>query len=68
MWYGPPATDSPAVRLYVAVTLSAATKLLPLPVVSPAGSVFPYVLLFGFVVHVAYRLLIVNSAPVFVMR
>src|SRR5919201_1864443 len=53
MWYGPPATLSPAARLYVAVTLSAARKPFPLPVVSGFGSESPYALLLGLVVQVA---------------
>src|SRR5207247_8906148 len=66
MWYGLPATDSPAARLYVAVTPSAARKPLSLPVVSGLGSAFPYVLLLALVVHVAARRLIVKSLPALV--
>ena len=46
---------------------SAATKLLPLPVLSGLGSASPYVLPFGFVVHAAARLVTENSAPGLVM-
>src|SRR5437763_7950711 len=67
MWYGPPRTLSPAARAYVAVTLSAARNPEPLPVVSGLGSLLPYVLLFGLVVHVAGRALMVKFAPALVI-
>ena len=67
MWYGPPATVSPAARVYVALTPSAAKKL-PLPVVKGDGSASPYVLLLLFVVQVAGLALIANDPPAFVPK
>src|SRR5881275_2703483 len=54
------------VMMWLSGAPSAATKLLPLPVVSGLGSASPYVLLFAVVVQVAARLAIVKSAPLLV--
>ena len=58
--YGLPATVSPAVRLYVAVTASLGRKPVSVPV--NAGSDAPYVLLAAAGVTDAVALLIVNAA------